>query len=90
MTWGNRMNNYRRRIQFDNGYAANIICTEHSYGGGEQGLFEIAIMVDGKICYENPLGEGVIGFLDFQQVNETLEKIRLLPKCSKFDPGSAE
>lgn len=74
---------YSREIQFDNGYGASIICHDGSYGG-RQGLFEIAVLdAQGNILKDNPLGgaDSVIGWLDFANVVDVLNQIKMLPKA---------
>lgn len=73
------MDGYSRIVRFDNGYRASVVCNKMSYGG-DRGLFEIAILnKDGKIDYKSPLTNDVLGFLDFSDVVEILEKIKNLP-----------
>lgn len=74
---------YSRDIQFDNGYGASIVCHDGSYGG-KQGLFEIAVLdSQGNILKDNPLGgaDSVIGWLDFANVVDVLNQIKMLPKA---------
>lgn len=47
--------------------------------GSDRGLFEIAILHNQDIVYDTDLTEDVIGFLDFQEVADTLKKIEQLP-----------
>jgi hypothetical protein len=48
--------------------------------GSDRGLFEIAILYNNNIVYDTGLTEDVIGFLDFQEVADTLKQIEQLPK----------
>lgn len=72
------MNKYHHTISFDNGYSASIISTEFSYGGNE-GLFEIAVLRGGMIVYDTPVTSDVLGYLSFPEVAKTLEEIKNLP-----------
>jgi len=72
------MNKYQKIVDFSNGYAASIVNSPFSYGGNK-GLFEVAVMYDGKIVYDTPVTDNVIGFLDFQGVVDTLKQIENLP-----------
>lgn len=66
------------RIYFDNGWGASVVSHERSYGG-DRGLFEIAVLKDGDIHYENEVADGdVIGYLNSDQVTEILGKIQKL------------
>ena len=47
-----RPNNEVVRYYCDNGYGLSVACHEHSYGGNE-GLYEIALLKDDKIVYDD-------------------------------------
>ena len=70
---------YQKFVEFENGYTASIVSNDMSYGS-DRGLFEIAILHNRDIVYDTGLTEDVIGFLDFQEVADTLKKIEKLPK----------
>jgi len=70
---------YQKFVEFDNGYTASVVCNDMSYGS-DRGLFEIAILYNDDMVYDTGLTEDVIGFLDFQEVADTLKKIEQLPK----------
>ena len=72
-------NNYRKKITFDNGYTASIICLGIYSNGGEEGLFEIGILHNDELVYDTPLTNDVIGHLNFFEVVEVLNKIKNLP-----------
>jgi len=79
--------NYKKDITFENGYTASIICgngtnMDCSYTlGGQRGLFEIAVIHNDSIVYEPTItgDEQVLGYLDFAEVAEILNKIKNLP-----------
>jgi len=73
------MNSYQTRINFSNGYSASIISNQYSYGGS-QGLFEIAVLVGSDIVYDTPIGDDVVGHLDFEDVAKILKQIEALPQ----------
>ncbi len=70
------------RFSFENGYGASVIKHEFSYGGPED-LWELAVLKQDEICYETSITTNVLGHLTDEQVEETLDKIRELPKDSK-------
>jgi hypothetical protein len=70
---------FQQRINFDNGYTASVVCNEFSYGG-ELGLYEIAVMHEGKIVYDTPVTDDVIGNLTQEGVEKVLWQIQNLPK----------
>lgn len=72
------MNEYKKVYMFDNGYGASVVSSNMSYGGN-QGLFEVAVLdKDGNICYDTSVTNDVVGFLDFADVADVLNKIRNL------------
>jgi hypothetical protein len=65
-------------VQFENGYGASIVISEHTYGGSD-GLYEIAVFgKDGNITYDTPVTSDVLGYLTEQGVEDTLIKIKNL------------
>ena len=76
--WGNE----RYIFQFENGYGASVIRNHLSYGGPE-GFYELAVLKDGKINYKTPITNDVIGWLDPDEVEELLDKIKALPGGKK-------
>lgn len=71
--WGNE----RYIFQFENGYGASVIRNHFSYGGPE-GFYELAVLKDGKINYRTPITNDVIGWLDKNDVADTLKQIEEL------------
>lgn len=68
----------RCKIQFENGYGASIVSHTRSYGGDE-GLYEVAVLFDNIIHYDNPVANGdVIGYLNEDDVNDIIIKIQKL------------
>ena len=72
------MNGYHKVIEFPNGYSASVVSHDMSYGG-HAGLFEIAVLYGDDIAYDTPVTNDVVGYLDFQGVIDTLQKIKSLP-----------
>lgn len=65
-------------IYFDNGYGANIVSHEHSYGG-KQGLYELAVLDDeGQLCYDTSVTNDVLGWLNEEDVDRILLQIQNL------------
>lgn len=76
--WGNE----RYIFQFANGYGASVIRSRQSYGGPE-GFYELAVLRGGKINYKTPITNDVVGWLDPDEVEELLDKIKALPGGKK-------
>jgi len=70
---------YRRlSFQFPNGYIASVIRTPFSYGS-DRGLWEVAVIYQGRVVYDTPITDDVIGHLNIQGVRKILEEIYNLP-----------
>ncbi len=64
--------------KFENSpYEVSVVRHKYSYGY-EQGLWELAILRDGKLCYGSGITEDVIGHLTEDQVQEYLAKVDAL------------
>ena len=66
-------------FEFSNGLGASVIRGATTYGGRE-GLFELAVMEDGRVCYDTPITDDVMGYLPVVGVISILDKIRDLKK----------
>ena len=72
------MSGKRSRIHFDNGYGASVVSHTFSYGG-KDGLYELAVLKDGDLHYDNPVANGdVVGYLKEEDVTELLIEIQKL------------
>jgi hypothetical protein len=71
------MNVYHKVFKFDNGYEASVVSHSMTYGG-QDGLFEVAVMKDGEIVYNTPVTSDVVGWLDFAGVADILNQIKAL------------
>lgn len=67
----------RARLQFPNGYGISVVRGTYSYGGDE-GLYECAVLKDNKLCYDTPITDDVIGYCDEDKVNEIIKQIEEL------------
>lgn len=63
---------------FANGYSASVIQGPYSYGG-PAGLWEIAVLRDGRLDYSTPITDDVLGRLTDSEVGEVLAAIAALP-----------
>jgi hypothetical protein len=74
----NHMGGVWARIKFENGYGASIVKTDYSYGGNK-GLYELAVLdSEGKLAYDTPITDDVIGYLRPEDVTDVMEKIQQL------------
>ena len=65
----------RAKVWFDNGYGASIINDGY---GGDEGLYELAILTEDGICYDTEITNDVIGYLTPMEVSALLERIENL------------
>lgn len=62
---------------FENGYGIDIVKHNGSYGR-EDDLWEIAVIKDGKCCYDTPITDDVIGHLTSAEVMNYVMKVEAL------------
>jgi hypothetical protein len=67
------------RTEFDNGYGASVVKSTYSYGGSN-GFYELAVTADGRLCYDTPITDDVVGYLTPGDVTELLGRIAELPR----------
>jgi len=63
--------------EFPNGYGASVIRHDFSYGG-KDGLWEMAVLKEGDLCYNTHITNDVIGYLSDADVKSTLKEIEQL------------
>ncbi len=72
----------QKLFHFPNGYGASVVRHTGSYGH-EVGLWELAVVEwvgeDFSLCYSTPITDDVLGRLTWDEVQEALEQIRVLP-----------
>lgn len=74
----NYVNNGVQHVyKFDNGYGASVVKHDFSYGG-KNGLWEIAVLNEGDLCYTSGITEDVIGHLSWNNVEKYLGEIQQL------------
>ena len=63
--------------EFPNGYGASVVKHDYSYGG-KDGLWEMAVLKEGELCYNTHITNDVIGYLSDVDVKSTLKEIEQL------------
>jgi len=72
------MSGKKTRINFENGWGASVVSHNSSYGGAE-GLYELAVLFENEIHYDNPVAGGdVKGYLTEEDVTNLLTQIQNL------------
>lgn len=70
------------RHDFPNGYGVSVVQGPTTYGGNE-GLYELAVFHDGKLCYQSGITDDVLGWLNPSQITKLLDRIeKLEPKTN--------
>jgi hypothetical protein len=64
---------------FQNGYSVSVIKHDGSYGGND-GLYELAVLKDNALCYNTEITSDVIGHLTPDDVTEIMIKVQELKK----------
>jgi len=63
-------------MEFENGFGVSVVCTPFTYGG-DKGLYELAVLKDGHLHYDNPVANGdVVGYLRPEDVTDALKLIQ--------------
>ena len=68
--------------EFKNGYGVSVVRHNFSYGG-DAGLYEVAVLKDGGLCYDTAVADDVIGWCDEEKVTEILQQVSRLKKAKK-------
>ena len=64
------------RLYFDNGWGVSVVCGPHTYGG-DLGLYELAVLKDGDLHYENEVAKGdVVGWLRPEDVTDAMKLVQ--------------
>ena len=71
------MDGIQKLYQFNNGYGASVIKHKGSYGF-DKGLWELAVLNEGELCYDSEITGDVIGYLNDPQVDNILGQIARL------------
>lgn len=67
------------KFKFANGFGASVINDGY---GRDAGLYELAVLdASGRLTYDTPITDDVLGYLSPDEVGEALAKIEALPKA---------
>lgn len=67
----------RAYMEFPNGYEISVITGEYAYSD-EDHPYEAAVLHEGRVCYDTPITDDVVGHLDEEGVTEIMKKIQEL------------
>jgi hypothetical protein len=63
-------------VSFPNSFGASIVKASFSYGGDE-GLYELAVLKNDCICYDTPITKNVVGNCTENDIENLLEQISI-------------
>lgn len=70
-------NGVQARTEYPNGYGASVVRFHGSYGS-EEGLYELGVLHGGRLNYDTPITNDVIGYLSPERITELLKQIAAL------------
>lgn len=71
------LNGIKAEAEFPNGFGASVIKGPFSFGG-EAGFYELAVLKDGKLCFDTDVAHDVEGWLKPEDVTRLLQQIESL------------
>ena len=78
LTETNKVNGGIQKVyKFPNGYGASVIRHKGSYGYSK-GLWELAVLNEGELCYDTEITDDVLGHLNDPEVDRYLRRIQQL------------
>lgn len=66
-------------LDFDNNYGVSVVRHQFSYGH-KKGLWEVAVLLNGRLCYDTDITQDVIGHLTKTEVSEIMHQVQMLDK----------
>ena len=73
----NHMEGIQKLSRFPHGYRASVVKHKGSYGYSK-GLWELAVLYEGELCYDTEITNDVIGHLNDPEVDNILGQISRL------------
>jgi len=74
------------RVEFENGWGVSVVKGPYTYGGSD-GLYELAVLKDNQIHYDNPVANGdVVGYLRPEDVTDAMVIVQKFDKVIEHDP----
>ena len=71
------------KVEFDNGYGVSVVRGFGTYGA-EDGLYELAVTKNGRLCYDTPITDDVLGYLSPEDVERYMRMVRKLT-CAEVE-----
>lgn len=64
-------------LNFDNGYGVSVLFGKSFYSNGVD-KFELAVLKDGKLCFDTHITNEVVGYINSDKVTELMKLIQKL------------
>lgn len=64
-------------LNFYNGYGVSVLFGKSFYSNGVD-TFELAVLKDGKLCYDTPITSDVVGYIKSDKVTELMKAVQEL------------
>lgn len=64
-------------LNFDNGYGVSVLFGKSFYSNGVD-TFELAVLKDGKLCFDTHITNEVVGYINSDKVTELMKLIQKL------------
>lgn len=74
------LNGTGAETNFPNGYGVSVVRHLGSYGG-EDGLYELAVLEHEHVCYTTPVTSDVEGWLTPEKVTQLMRQVQELPNA---------
>lgn len=65
------------RMDFPNGYGVSVITGSMFYSTPDT-PYELAILKNGRLCYDTPITDDVLGYLTKKEVTEVMKQVQNL------------
>jgi hypothetical protein len=73
------------RVEFENGWGVSVVKGPYTYGGSD-GLYELAVLKNGHIHYDNSVANGdVVGYLRPEDVTDVMAVVQKFEKIITED-----
>lgn len=63
---------------FENGYGISVVKGSMFYSNGID-TYEVAVIKKGGVCYDTPIANDVIGYIEADEVSNIMKRIQELP-----------
>lgn len=77
MSMPNFIGHKQAKLAFENGYEVSVLFGNMFYSNGID-TYEVAILLDGNLCYNTGITDDVIGYITADEVTDIMKKVQAL------------